>query len=157
MNVLVAQLCDFLRSYGLQPTRFLCPWNSPGKNAGVGCHSLLQGIFLTQGLNRGLLHCRQILYHLSHERSPKYYAWACQNWEFGSKDQDLECIHKSAATWWKSAASSVAVFTILVLWWLPLLMETNLVLKLYNLIGVWRLIKNNPEFENTNSNNREHL
>ena len=34
----------------------------PGKNTGVGCHSLLQGIFLIQGLNLGLLHCRQILY-----------------------------------------------------------------------------------------------
>ena len=38
--------------------------NSPGKNTGVGCHALLQGIFPTQGLNLGLLHYRQILYHL---------------------------------------------------------------------------------------------
>ena len=37
--------------------------DSPGKNTGMGCHSLLQGIFPTQGLNLGLLHCRQILYH----------------------------------------------------------------------------------------------
>ena len=36
-------------------TRLLCPWNSPGKNTGVGCHALLQGIFPTQGLNLGLL------------------------------------------------------------------------------------------------------
>ena len=36
----------------------------------MGCHSLLQGIFLTQELNLGLLHCRQILYHLSHQGSP---------------------------------------------------------------------------------------
>ena len=43
----------------------LCPWDSPGKNPGVGCH-FLQGSFLTQGVNMGLLHCRQILYHLSH-------------------------------------------------------------------------------------------
>ena len=50
--------------------RLLCPWNSPGKNTGLGCHSLLQGIFPTQGLNLGLLHCRQILYHLSHQGSP---------------------------------------------------------------------------------------
>ena len=35
------------------------PWDSPGKNTGVGCHFLLQGIFLTQGSNPGLLHCRQ--------------------------------------------------------------------------------------------------
>ena len=37
-----------LRPHGLQPTRLLCPWNFPGKNTGVGCHFLLQGIFLTQ-------------------------------------------------------------------------------------------------------------
>ena len=52
------------------PARVLCPWNSPGKNTGVGCHALLQGIFLTQGLNRGLLHCRWILYLLSHQGNP---------------------------------------------------------------------------------------
>ena len=44
----------------------LCPWDSPGKNTGVGCHFLLQGIFLTQGSNPYLLHCGQILYCLSH-------------------------------------------------------------------------------------------
>ena len=40
---------------------FLCPWDFPGKNTRVGCHSLLQGIFLNQGSNLGLLHCRQSL------------------------------------------------------------------------------------------------
>ena len=48
----------------------LCPWNSLGKNTGEGSHSLLQGIFPTQELNRGLLHCRQILYQLSYQGSP---------------------------------------------------------------------------------------
>ena len=43
----------------------------PGKNTGVCCHSLLQGIFPTQRLNLGLLHCRQILYQLSHQASPQ--------------------------------------------------------------------------------------
>ena len=51
-----------LWSHGLQPTRILSPWDFPGKNTGVGCHFLLQGIFLTQGLNPGLPHCRQMLY-----------------------------------------------------------------------------------------------
>ena len=37
-----------LRPYGLWPARLLCPWDSPGKNAGVGCHALLQRIFLTR-------------------------------------------------------------------------------------------------------------
>ena len=44
-------------------------WNSPGENTGVGSHSLLQGIFPTQGSNPGLLHCRQIPYYLSHQGS----------------------------------------------------------------------------------------
>ena len=44
---------------------------SPGKNTGVGCHFLLQRIFPTQGLNLGLLHCRQMLYHLSHQGSQR--------------------------------------------------------------------------------------
>ena len=56
--------------YGLYPSRLLCPWNSPGKTTGVGCHFLLQRIFLTQKSNVGLLHCRQILYCLSHQGSP---------------------------------------------------------------------------------------
>ena len=45
-----------LRPHGLQPARLLCPWDSPGKNIGVGCHALLQGIIPSQGLNPGLLH-----------------------------------------------------------------------------------------------------
>ena len=55
-----------LSTRGLQPTRFLCPWNSPGKNTGVGCHFLLQRIFPTPGMNPGFQHFRQIPYHLSH-------------------------------------------------------------------------------------------
>ena len=50
--------------------RLLCPWNSPGKKTGLGSHSLLQRIFPTQGLNTGLLHCRKILYCLTHQGSP---------------------------------------------------------------------------------------
>ena len=42
-----------------------CSWDSPGKSSGVGCHSLVQGIFPTQGSNPSLLCCRQILYCLS--------------------------------------------------------------------------------------------
>ena len=49
------------------------PWDFPGNSTGVDCHFLLQGIFPTQGLNPGLLHCRQTLYHLSHQGSPWIY------------------------------------------------------------------------------------
>ena len=44
--------------------------DSPGKNTRVGCHALLQGFLPTQGSNPGLSHCRQILYHVSHQGSP---------------------------------------------------------------------------------------
>ena len=49
--------------------------DSPGKSTGVGCHSLLQGIFPTQGSNPVPLHCRQILYHLSQQGSPRILGW----------------------------------------------------------------------------------
>ena len=72
----VCALSRSVMSDSLQPHGFYSPpgssiqENSPGKNIGVGCHALLQGIFPTQGLNPGLPHCRQILYHLSHQGSP---------------------------------------------------------------------------------------
>ena len=48
---------------------------SPGKNSGVGCHALLQGVFPTQGSNPDLPHCRWILNHLSHQGSPSMYMY----------------------------------------------------------------------------------
>ena len=90
----LSRVSDSLRAHGLQPGRLLCPWDSPGKNTRVGCYALLQGIFptqelsrgllpgkntrvgcyallqgifLTQELSRGLLHGRQILYWLSYQ------------------------------------------------------------------------------------------
>ena len=53
-------------SMGHMDCRLLWPWDAPGRNTGVSCHALLQGIFPTQGSNPHLLPCRQILYHLSH-------------------------------------------------------------------------------------------
>ena len=97
MNVLYSSesVSDFvvsnsLQPHGLQPTRLLCPWNSPGKKTGVSSHSRLQGIFLTQRSNLGFLHCRQILYHLSHQRSLYYIVVLCQS---------LSCIQLLAIPW----------------------------------------------------------
>ena len=64
-KVKVTQSCPTLQSHGLYS-----PWNSLGQNTGVGSLFFLQGIFLAQELNRGLLHCRQILYLLSYQGSP---------------------------------------------------------------------------------------
>ena len=67
----VAQPCPTLQPHGLQPIRLLCPWDSPGKSTAAGCHALLQGIFPTQGLKPGLLHCRRILCQLRQQGSHK--------------------------------------------------------------------------------------
>ena len=69
-------------SNSLQPPGLYSPWTSPGQNIGVGRLSLLQGIFLTQEWNRGLLHCRQILYQLRYQGSP----WYCERTNNNNKN-----------------------------------------------------------------------
>ena len=62
-------MSDSLQHHKPQPIRLLCPRAFPGKNTGVGCHFLLQGIFPTQGLNLGLLH----LLHWQVDSLPLYH------------------------------------------------------------------------------------
>ena len=69
-------LCDPIGPYS--------PWNSPGHSTGVGSLSLLQGIFPTQGWNPGLLHCRWILYQLSHKGSARILEWVAYPFPRGS-------------------------------------------------------------------------
>ena len=64
----ISEVCLLFTTYLL----FLCPQDIPGKNTGVVCHFLLQCIFPIQGLNPGLLHCRQILYQLRYQGSPTF-------------------------------------------------------------------------------------
>ena len=66
-------MSDSLQPYGLLPCRLLCPWNSPDKNTGVGCHAFLQ-IFLTQGLNLCLLHRQAGSLPLALPRKPYIYS-----------------------------------------------------------------------------------
>ena len=61
-----------------------CPWNSPGQNTGLGSLSLLQGMFPTQGLNPGFLHCRWILYQLNHKGSPRILEWVAYPFSSGT-------------------------------------------------------------------------
>ena len=66
---------------------------SPGfssKNTGMGCHSLLQGIFPTQGSNPGLPHYRRILYGLSHQGSPPFFDTIYKHWE---------CMRRKTSCW----------------------------------------------------------
>ena len=74
-----AQSCLTLQPHGLHR-----PWNSPGQNTGMGSLSLHQGIFPTQGSNPGLLHCRRILYCLSHQGSLRILEWVAFPFSRGS-------------------------------------------------------------------------
>ena len=71
-------------SDSLQPHGLDSPWSSPGQNTGVGSLSLLQGIFPIQGSNPGLLHCRRILYQLSHQQSERILEWVAFPFSRGS-------------------------------------------------------------------------
>ena len=71
---LVTKSCPtLLRSYGLQPARLLCPQDFPGTDTGVGCHFLLQGILLTQGLNPCLWHLQLGSLSLCHQGCPQFW------------------------------------------------------------------------------------
>ena len=71
-------LCDPM---DCSPPGSSVPGDSPGQNTGVGYHALLQGIL---GSNPDLPHCRQILYHLSHQGSPRILVWAAYSFSRGS-------------------------------------------------------------------------
>ena len=82
---LVTQSCPILATpWTVALTGSSVHGDSPSKNIGVGCHALLQGIFPTQGLNPGLLHCRQILYHLSHQGNPWILEWVAYPFSRGT-------------------------------------------------------------------------
>ena len=81
----VKVVSDSLRPHGLSS-----PWNSPDQNTGVGSLSLLQGIFPTQGSNPSIPHCWQILYQLSHQRSPKILEWVVYPFSRGSSDPGIK-------------------------------------------------------------------
>ena len=82
---LVAQSClTLFHPMDCSPPGSSVHEDSPGKNTGVGCHALLHGIFPTQGSNPGLPHCRQILYHLSHQKRPRIVDWVSYPFSRGS-------------------------------------------------------------------------
>ena len=94
VKVLVTQSCPALCDpMDCSP---LCPWNSPGKNTGVGSHFLLQEIFLTQGLYPVLLEYRKILYHLSHQGICKFKS-------------NMNCFTKYSSTALKNCQKSILI------------------------------------------------
>ena len=83
----VSESCSVV-SDSLWPHGLCSPRNSPGQNPGVGCLSLLQGIFPTRGWNPGLPFCRQILYQLSHKGGPRILGWVACPFSRGSSTQE---------------------------------------------------------------------
>ena len=98
-------MSDSLWPHGQQPTRLLCAWGSPGKSTRVGSHSLLQKIFPTQGSNLDLLHCRCILYHLSHQGSPLAHSRLNQFYPPYS-DKSKYCANRYQCCWMNSQNNS---------------------------------------------------
>ena len=85
MLCLVSQSCPTLCDpMDCSPPGSSVHGDSPGKNTGVGCHALLQGIIPTQGSNPGLPHCLWILYQLSHQRNPRILEWVALPYSRGS-------------------------------------------------------------------------
>ena len=89
---------DSFWPHGLYPTRLLHPWNFPCNNTRVGYHFLLQSIFPTQGLNPGLLHCRQMLYHLSHQGSSIILSEVSQKYKEKHHMLSLTCSYLQIST-----------------------------------------------------------
>ena len=108
MKVSVSQSCptpcDFMDCS-------LCSWNSLDKNTGVGCHALFQGLSLTQGLNLGLPHCRQILYHLSHQGSPFISLVLTQNPKYSGCSINIGWIDRWETEAWDLKVSAKSKFT----------------------------------------------
>ena len=106
-------LSDFLWPHGPQPTRLLCPCNCPGQNMEVGSFSFIQGIFSKQGSNPDLLQCRQILYRLSHQGSPRVLERVAYRFFRGSSwprnQPGVSCIWGGFFTSWATREAPVLI------------------------------------------------
>ena len=132
---LVAKLwLTLLQAPELQHTKLLYPWNFPGKNIGMGCHFLLQGICPTQVSNLGHLQYKQVLYHLSHRRSP---IWSTQNQKLCAGGQPLlshrdegKCPKIRSMSWTKISPRKKSANV--KYWWYPIkMMGVLLVLEIF--------------------------
>ena len=102
---------DSLQPHELSPPGSFVHGDSPGKNTGVGCHGLLQGIFPTEGSNPGLLHCGQILYCLSHQGNPRILEWVAYPFSRGSSwprnRTNVSCIAGGFFTSWATREAHI--------------------------------------------------
>ena len=105
-------MSDSLQPHGLYPIRLLCPWDSLGKNSGVGCYFLLQGIFLTQGSNPcllSLLHWQVDSLPLRYLRSPcslqTTLISTVLDWNLLNEEPDIGLITRSLFGKWSQEVS----------------------------------------------------
>ena len=117
-------MSDSLRPYGLQPTRLLCPWDSPGKNTGVHCHALLQGIFPTQGLNLHLLcllHWQAGLFTTSTRTGKRKICWPQKATNVSEREVAQSCLTLCDPMDCSLPGSSVhGIFQAIVLEWIAI-------------------------------------
>ena len=112
---LLSERCSVVSDF-LWPHGLYSPWNSLGQNTGMGSLSFLQGIFPTQRSNSGLLHCRQILYQLSHKGSPRILEWVA--YPFSSRSSrprnqtGVSCIAGRIFTNWAIRAKKLQGFLV---------------------------------------------
>ena len=116
-------------SDSLWPHVLYSPWNSPGQNIGVGSLSLLQGIFLTQGSNPGLPHCRWILYQLSYKGSPRILEWVAYPFSRGSSRPRnwtrVSCIAGGFFTNWAIRETIHGIFQAIALEWVAIVFSNS--------------------------------
>jgi len=140
---LVAQLCPTLCDpMDCSPLGSSVHGDSPGKNTEMGCHALFQGIFPTQGSNPGLPHCRQILYHLSHQGSPRILEWVANPF-FRESSQPrnqtrVSCITGGFFNQWATREA-------------PIYWYTTFYLHIYQLMNFWII----PTFGRMNTGNKK--
>ena len=107
-------MSNSVRPYGLQPASLLWPWDSPDKNTGMDCHTLLQAIFLIQGSNLGLPHCRRIIYCMSHQVSLWILEWVAYPFSRGSSPPRngtrVSCIVGEFFTSWATQEAQLSTY-----------------------------------------------
>ena len=88
-------------------SEYICPWNSPGQNTWVGSLSLLQRIFPTQESNRGLLHCRWILYQLSYQEAQQHEVTIYNSWFLAPPAEGVK------KPWYPTVLSTLSAYIVL--------------------------------------------
>ena len=125
IHVSSVQFSRSVVSNSLRPHGLYSLWNSLWQNTGVGGLSLLQGIFPTQGLNRGILHCRRILYHWATRENNRYISQKLQLWHIKDSAQMIKNLPEMQETqvqslgWEDPLEKGMATHSSILAWRIP--------------------------------------